>query len=753
MNPEETKNTKPQSQDSAKSKTGTADADFTTSKLASSAPAGGVSKIVSFASKHKKGGLTGAITAITVVMFMTFIGGIASTQLIWMNNIMQGFHYGPYDRSVSNQANRTIRAYQRANDNTALGRKMTSATQDTVRSNRVQGTNINDVSRLNRRGFHRNSIGTKINNVRSRLGKPSFRWKVFDNKAAGREGWISPRLLLRGVSDQTGNRRVTGVRPDIDNTVNRMADSNTSQRKVIARGFARGAGVTASTAVTTFICLSAAYDDMLPDDEEMYEMFLSMASSFNAAGAQLAAGEDVHSDEIADAMDAYYETIEVGGSHDEDLEYVDAAINEDGDVNFSHSDSRGDSTEDPVSRSHDAATDSAAWKRAVNIPLNNNETDIHMAYGDLGSFMAVNNVIRSVGGAANFISAGNTAIACGVASFLTIPLLALEIKATIGTGGGAQLGARVLTHGVIGLAIANYLEGLASGGFMPELPSTTMGMTGVGHELAQSEVARSQGSVPISSDQANQRRAQHFEKLAQEDREKGFVWRYLSPDNPRSTLTNFAMTANPSLKGTINYLASIPRRLPSLIARATSSPTYADMDYDHYGINLYDMSDRQMSLDIIDNAEIVESWFSDIDSLELYYCESGVLNEEGQDTQEISESNLVGSDGLACNMDRWKKATTTQIIIDYCMSLPYYEMENNRWRFSSDSSPVQQTVNCAEPSDEHLDVWERVGLYKLTHDLVDSINCLSHNSPCPGLGVGFFETPPQNQEVEDDEGG
>ncbi|MEX0668683.1 MAG: hypothetical protein WD061_03040 [Candidatus Saccharimonadales bacterium] len=706
-----------------------------TTGIASSAlaatPAGRLGRVTGFIKGHKKGMSGGVIATIITIFVVIFVGGIGSTQLIWMNSIMQGFHYGPYNRNVVRQADRTIRAYQNTN-NTKLSQKMQTTQQDSRQAKRVANTRTSNVSKLNRRGVHRVTIGNKINTARG-FSKPPFRWRIFSGRAAG-NSWTSPRLLLKGVSDQTGNRKPTniGFRSDINRTIEQMESADKTQRKSIARGFARGVGTTAATAAATLICLSAAYDDILPDDKELYELFLTYAGTFNAAGAQLAAGEDVHDDEINDAMQAYYETMEVGG--EEEVEYRGVEKNEEGNDELEESGTTVVEKDDREVVNIDFSQ-SAAWKRATNLPVDGNEEDYGIDHS-LDSIMDVHNGLRSFGEGANFLTGGNATAVCIASSALSLPLLALEIKATMVSGGGWQAARRLVTHGAMTVMIVNMVEGLTSGSYMPDTPAMQMGLTGAGMSTTQSELARSQGGVPISSDETNARRAQHFELLAEEDRDKGFAWRYLSPDNPRSALTNFAMTANFSLGGMFKSLANIPKKLPGLVANALSSRTYADDDFDNYDLGLFDMSEKQMSddMDILDNADVVEGWFDDIDTKTPYSCVSGATDEEAEGSLE----GFVDLSGNPCNADRWEKSLAMQIIVSKCMSLPYYEMEDNEWRFSMSDGPLSDTVDCSNPSSNHLDIWERVGLYKMSHDIVDSTNCLSHDMPC-NLGESFFE--------------
>lgn len=663
------------------------------SAVSKASPAGIALSALSFVRGHKKrfltgGGILGAVIGVVVTVSTLLTG----SQLIWMNNIFGDLHTKPYERNVVSRALMARRAINQParHDQTKLGSKMQEINSDPSKRAKVQDTKPRKVAKVNRRMLHRSRIGNKINTVRSQTGKPRHKWKIFEGKKPDGSR-ASPRMKMKGVFKR-GEIKKAGNRGRLNNAMEQAREASPRERKSILRRTALRSGITITGAVSTAVCLAAAYDDMLPDDKELYELFLTYGASFNTAGSQAAAGEDMHGEEYSDAMSVYYDEYdtELDAPESEEFEVVDK--NEEGEETREEKTVEGDSQQEKETIRNNFAH-SAAWKRATNQPVTGNEEDHGFTYGTgLGG---LHSAFRSIGGGANFLTGGNASLVCKAASIASIPVFAVEIVATFKTGGLVQAGGKLLTHGAMIGGTIYMMEQLSVGEVMPEGSVMQMASTDAGMNLTQSEYARSQGAPPVSHEEMAAVREANFEKIEEEDKERGFAWRYFSPDNHRSALAQVALASNSFDAGSLlKPFTNFASTIGNAISRAFPKTSAQEDDvFDNYGIKQFHFTGSDA--DPLDNADYVE-------------------NTLGCDV----ESETCSGDSA--------DALRAEIILSKCMPLPYYEMEDNDWTFrdSRDGNTVE--VDCRQ----RTSLYEKVGTWKLDNDIVDGYECLSHDDLC-----------------------
>lgn len=677
--------------------------------IASKSPIG---RIANFFSTNKRETAIGTTILISIIGVVSMIASIvAPAQMVWMNTIAQGFNYDPYNRSTTARAFALKDVWNQDRD-TRMSRKKQAAAANPDQVDRISNTPPRDTSRLNRRFQHRFEIKSRIDTVRQRYAKPRFVWKVFEGKA--RSGWsrLTPRLRLQGVSTPDRNRVNVPLREGLNNNVEEIAnESDPERRRSLARSAARRAGISTVQALSTTLCLGALVDDMIPEEDEMYELYLSYAANFNAAGSQLAAGQEVHGDEVSDAMSLYYDSIEVEDV-DEEVTVDTDEQTEDGETitetNVYEADPDGAQV---MNRDF---SQSAAFKRTTNRPVTGSEEDIDLAYGmDLGMLSGTVSALKSVGGLANRFTGGNATTLCAAAGVLSVPLFIGEIILTVKTGGLIKAGVKVTFHAAMVAAMAHFFEMLSDGFVSPEGPVMQHAHADLGMNLSQSEMARNQGSVPVTSAEMNNMRTAHLQKQGEEDRQRGFVWRYLSPENPRSTLTTMAMTQDFGVKNILNSIATIPQKLPSLISGALFTRADANEDFDNYKIQQFGLTEFQLGIDVVENDEYVE--FIDGEEFDLggsgYSCtfesmDEITWNEQSDEEREANEAlgngeimrsnylvfyNFEGppdpddpsEEPTECNTRRWRDAVLMYELINQCMTPAYYQMlEERGWSFN-----------------------------------------------------------------------
>ncbi|MEX0749012.1 MAG: hypothetical protein WD467_02055 [Candidatus Saccharimonadales bacterium] len=642
-----------------------------------------VGRALSFITRNKKstavgGGILGFIVSVVALIVMI----IPPTQLMWMNNVFQDFNFGPHDRSVVGRANRINEhlRLRRSND-TQLGQKIENVSADDAQRARVAETSGDRVSRYNRRAPFRDMIGSRI--------RGGFNWRFFTGHSRSSPSYVNSRNKMLGINDSSlrADARVEEINTTDEgetvrtedtsrsNNINQITEeikANPSESRTIARRAARRVSSSAVVATVMVGCLSAAYDDLIPDDQELYETLLTTAANFMTAGSQLAHGEEVHGDEIADTLSAYEDTIE--SDREFTAEGEGAIVEGEGTV-------------------HRSFSNSAAWKRATNQPTTGNEEDADLAYDEMVNIGLLSSTFRYIGGAVNTVP-GTRA----VCSFIGNPVVGFV--ATAGEGiaafmsGGTTAAIKVaLREGAFIASLAFLFEQVSFESIIPDGPEMLMATTDMGMNLSQSEFARSQGAPPVSSGIANALRADHYKQLGMEDRARGIAWRYFSLDNPRSTLTNIAMTHNFSWSTLTRSMASLPNRLSSLITNALFTSTAANEEFHNYNIQQYAFTYSDLDVDPLENAAYVES---------ALHCGGGI--------------DILASDN--CTTDKTTEGELMLKIYDECIrtSRAYWQIKDSRL--------------CTKPTSSERAAWVKVGVWNLDHSLVDSLECLSHDKPC-----------------------
>lgn len=708
--------------------------------------------VFNFLKSNKKASITGGAILGTLISVVMLLGSLLpATQLVWMGAIFNDFNFGPHNRNVVNRSERIrSRVGDLRNNDTRMGQQADAIASDDSRVNRMQDIPDQNLERTNQRNKFRANIQRKINTARPQSVE-RFRWRFFTGDSADSDGFRSPKKRLRGTDD--GRRRASLDGPEqyqeaADDT--RNSDGPSRAARSHARQIARGSLIGASIAVG---CASAMVADVIPDEKERYEILMGRAGNFYTAGSQLGAGEDVHGDEVSDTMSAFQDTeqtLESERLRNEEID-TDDVIAEPPDEGEA---TPGDPVADPDSLSGseidralaDAEEEevprsfshSAAWKRATNQEIHGNEPDIDMSFPGENGFLASNTL--AVGGTLNAIP-GFTSLCRVVASpYIGWPLAVVEGVASAFSGPGA-IGRFAAIEGVV-TGLSFMLMNMAFDGLVPEGPEELTGHIDMGSNLANEENSRYQGAPPVSNSEMNEQRQAYYQHLADKDRERGFVWRYVSPDNHRSVLAQVAMSGG---LWSVSDLAK-PFTNFSAVVNSAFSRVFTTVSASQHGLedfHNYDIVQFTFSSDSLNSVDPVEN-DQEMSDIEDYQCTE-------------TEGGYQDSSGSACNIDRWNDARLMEVIIEECMENPYYEHTDNDWEYDyeqirtadGDLEEYENEIDCSgDLTSRERSFWERVGAWRLDQDIMDNIDCLTHDDPCVDVsGEGSDSAPSEDNEL------
>lgn len=682
--------------------------------------------------RNKKASITGGgILSVIIGVFIFVSSILPATQLIWMGAIFNDFNFGPHHRNV---VNRSVRVKKRLGDvsqqDTRMGKQAEAIVSDDARVDKLDKTNKEMLGRTNQRHKFRSTIARKINTARP-PNADRFRWRFFTGDSADSDGFRSPKKRFRGTDD---GRQRTNIDGRYEDAANDTRNSNNPSRtaRSHARGIAKGSLIGASLAVG---CSSALISDAIPDKKERYEILMGRAGDFHTAGSQLGANENVHSDEVTDAMSAFQDTEYIPESERLKNEEVDtggitAAPPEEGESTpeepVADKDSLAGSEVDKAladaeeKEVHRSFSHSAAWKRATNQEVQGNEPDIEMSFPAENGFLASG--VLSIGRTLGMIP-GFTSL-CGVVSNPYIGWTLTGVEGVVSLFSGPAAVGRFAAVEALITGLSFMITNMAFDAMVPEGPAELMGHIDAGGNMANSENSRDQGAPPVSNDQMNEQRQAHLEKLADEDLERGLVWRYLSPDNHRSVLASVAMsTGTLSTADLIKPFTNFSTVISSAFGRLFTplSADGHDNEFDNYKIEQFAFSED--TLKNIDPAENDKK----MDRIEGYRCTE---NEAG---------NYIDSNGNPCNMGRWSNAVLMELITEDCMKRPYYEHMDNDWTYEREEGPIKHKIDCRTAKNpdngrNYRPFWGQLGVWKLDQDIVDNIDCLTHNNPCVDVG-------------------
>lgn len=671
-------------------------------------PAGRLAKLAGLASRNKKGIAIGTtILVVIVTIVFSFVLTTSSTIIIWMASIFGDINFGDFDRRTSGRFNRIIRDIDTIRD-TEAGRKVRTSPATEAG---LKNVDAEMAKRGNRRLYMRPEITRKSGGLTARS------WRFFRGRPPDASGGqsASDRMRGKGRMNRSGGDAPPRIQEVVDET--RAAPAN-EKSTTFRRGIRRVAGGSAVGLGMVVGCLSSMYEGLEPDEREKYLMILGAGVDILTASSQLMQGKDIDMEELDDLMTAYMDTYEAG---DLDESLGDELIQDDEVV-------------------HRGFWDSAAWKRATNEPLQGDEEDIDLKYGEEHGL--VESGALALGGALNSTAAeallnpftffsdqalqlifedwkSNNLKVSDICGGLMTPgvgevLSIAEFAVSLGAGRVVSfLVSEAALYGV-SYSLSN---ALSFGEPFPDSPAMVTGNNDMGLNLMNSENARSQGALPISSSAANQQRQAYLDDLAQENLEKGFAWRYFSLDNPRSAVAKIAMRNTLSPQNLLRSIVSIPANLPKTIAGAFTQRVNANEHFNNHGIRQFSFPDDVLDISPEEAADYVETRIG-------YECTEG----------EDEEGNVVhlGPNQSTCDEDRWEEAVIIEAIIAGCMTEPYWVMEENSWesRYRHPVTNQRLKINCSGPSGSHRYIWERVGLWKFDLDLVDTGVCLSHDQPC-----------------------
>ena len=782
-------------------------------------PWGRVLSALSFIKRNKKAAVSGGGIIAFIISVAIFITTVLtpSSQIIWMSSILGDFNFGPNNRNAGSRvANIINRTSELRNNDTRMGRQANAISSDQTRMNRVNNTENRMFIRGNQRFNFRETINRRINTVRGRIGLSPRSWSIFEGNPRTAEGYRNPGNRIRGTdSARASTRTVPGPFQDAVETA-RTSDNPRSTRAQSIRSITKA---NASTALIAAGCATAIISDVIPDEEERYEILMSRGADIYTAGSQASAGENVHGDEAADFMDEFYETrtvVQADSDIADNLSEDDLNIREDEDekdieIEGTAQELGLDGESDVEERDY-SFSNTAAWKRNTRQEPDGNEIDVNMSFAPENTLWA--NTILRTGDLINTLTFGRTGSVCAVlaSGVVSYSLAAVEWTITIFTGGLAgigRLGVGEFAAFIIGTAILN----AAYDGLVPETPEELFAQTDMGSNVANSENSRNQGAPP--SDEMNEERLDNFREYAQEDRERGFVWRYMSPQNHRSALSQVAMSNGP-LRGSdlirpfLNFSSTIANTF-SRISMPVSADNHLD-EFDNYGIEQFHYESRAIDeIDPVENDEFIA--YVDGEEFDLegrgYYCTFDEMegfkwdelpDEEREGLEQLGNGEQIRADLMVyynfegppdpddpdgelteCETDRWRDAVLMYELINKCMEPPYYEMEEwTSYRYNElatdalGNPEVRTTIvpgdedipsgnppwvkqfgwgtpfnqqlggisfDCRSPEslsytdsrgrgDTVRQFWERVGLRRLDQDLMNVIDCLSHEDRC-----------------------
>lgn len=701
------------------------------SAAAKATPWGRALSVLGFLGRHKKGTITGGSilsAIITMVMVINIFFGPVF-MLLGLGKMMDGFNFGPGDRSVAGQVRHIKRNWQTIRDgNTEMSRKA----QDIENPDRAR-----DVS------------GQKVARQQKRI---SFRKMIKSPKRAPKANW-GGTLKTADEPGQKASRRLYGTDSEskrttdkdlgknlTDDEMNKIADSENPRAasRAAARQFVGSSIIAGGLAAG---CVASIAADEMPKEDEIYEYLLVGMSDFQSTVSQLADGDDVDQDQVVDVVENLHYTEEVvqasgeeGHISEEEEAEIQAEVDDiDQEIRELMEEQGVDDPEDldpeglaereelirqnenvesgKQIRSH---TKAAAYKRWTNQEVTGNEIDADITFpgmerrvrqGPTGYLLGVGEGINWITGMSDIYGTGVDAST--VCRFITNPIVGitltgvdvvLTIKACAVTLGGGCAGRVALFTVTEALArgVSWAIMSLTFSSLAPEGPEELMGYIDMGTNMGESEYRRSQGAPPISNEQANAMRESHLAKLAEEDKEKGFAWRYFSPENHRSVFSNIAMNYHLNgfglsdiIKPFTNFTATITDAFGRLF-----SPLKAqnEQNFNNYEIQQYGFTVGELRVDPLENAREVE---------EKLRCARG--EEESGDnctTAKTNEGEIMDELLEKC--------------IDPDTSDPYYDMDEM----------------CKDPSSEERDAWSKVGVWTLNSQIIDSMSCLSHDDLC-----------------------
>ncbi|MEX0932105.1 MAG: hypothetical protein WDZ81_00680 [Candidatus Saccharimonadales bacterium] len=652
-----------------------------------------------FLKRHKKGTAAGVGGGGIVAAIITFVVLLSGTQLIWMNQIMQDFNFGPHDRSAASRANRIKNEFSKIkSSNTDLGRNANNLIADS-QLDRVSSIGEAKVVSHQRRDPFRRLLG-------SRSGG-QIEWRLFRGLPRSSPEYQSPRNKMLGISESDILQGSTNVEEEVKSEDGETNTDETKKRPVndegvdsvreaterikqephnsrrISQSAARSikGGAIVIGLITT--CLAQNYDALTPSEKERYEMLITTGGNFLTSGSQYQTQENVHSDEIVDITEAYTDTVEYE--------------NEEGKL---------------VSESR-SFTDSAAWKRATGQPTTGEEPDSELSFDR--NFNLLSSTLLGIGGAINdnFLAEHPTRIFCKVIQTKTVGTALLVGDAVLSwLGGPISRAAFVAVEAGLRIAMPFLIEQLAFEQVIPEGPAMLLATNDMGLNLGQAEFARSQGAPPISNAEVTAMRASHQRSLAQEDQQRGVQWRYLSPENPRSALSKVAMNVLPTqltIPGTVKKIASIPTSLFKNMFKPFSVQAENHIEeFNNYGIQQYGFTEGDVEIDVAENAQIVEKALS---------CAGN-------------------PDGTGCTEEMVENGQQMQEILEKCIETGkrYYELDDF----------------CKTAEGQKRENWVSVGLWKYDESLIESLACLSHDQPC-GSSVSPTLNPAPNNSANGNE--
>lgn len=428
---------------------------------------------------------------------------------------------------------------------------------------------------------------------------------------------------------------------------------------------------------------------------------------------------------------------------------------------------------------HDPATqesegkhwdETAAYKRAAGVRTTGNEPDLEDNYFTAGG--GVGRVINLIISKLNdFFELGDTI--CSVAGNTGVQIgadVAEFVLSGFGAGKaifiGIEWGADLLggTEYAIRKTI-QFLAGNLSCMQFTTSPHLAANCLSAGMVLNNTEHVRSNmGAPPLPESEHNDVRdkakdAQH-NFLAQ----KGFFYRYFSPDNSRSITTKTAIALPKTLGETKRKAANIPSSildsLSSIFVRPADAQSEQGSEYETYGLETFGFTNEEIQrIDPVENEKMVGGYLR-------YYCWEEKIDDE------IVHYQTPGVQG--CSHGRVKIASHMREYL-YCTQLPYNpsEEEDDNWRendqcqkYRRNRGPLSSNME-GEPAVVRTGMWlfdryTAENLSQLTTDdnlddevtfvLLDNIEkCVEKNGESPGShgeddpGKPCY-TPPANEQ-------